>query len=171
MILQYETLRLYGPIVFIPKYTNAASQNLVINDKEHTIPPGTYVIINSVALHTLPRYWGSDSLVWRPDRWIKSPTSSSDLASEELFQPPAGTYVPWAHGPRVCPGKKFSQVEFVAVIASLLKSHRVRPTSLDGESQVTASQRILEVLEDSGVDITFKMRHPERIRLKWSDRK
>ena len=43
LALMYETLRLYGPVIFIPKYTNAAAQTVVINEKEYTIPPKTYV--------------------------------------------------------------------------------------------------------------------------------
>lgn len=66
------------------------------------------VAIDVTALNTLPEYWGSDSLVWRPDRWIET-----DSGSEQLYQPPPGVFLAWASGPRVCPGKKFAQVEFV----------------------------------------------------------
>lgn len=35
-------------------------------------------------------------------------------------------FLPWTSGPRVCPGKKFSQVEFVAVLAEILLKTTVR---------------------------------------------
>lgn len=120
LALMYETLRLYGPVVFIPKYTNDSSQDLIVNGKEYTIPSKTYVSINSMALHSMPRYWGPDSMVWRPGRWIITVQGEGGLKAEEFFQPVPGSFVPWAHGPRICPGKKFSQVEFVAVISCLL---------------------------------------------------
>lgn len=40
--------------------------------------------------------------------------------------PPIGFY-PWSGGPRVCPGQKFAQVEFVAVLACVLRGAKVKP--------------------------------------------
>jgi cytochrome P450 len=171
LALMYETLRLYGPVIFIPKYTNTAPQTLTIDNKEYTIPPKTYVSINSMALHSMPRYWGSDSMVWRPDRWITTLQDSKGLKSEEHLQPTPGSYVPWAHGPRICPGKKFSQVEFTAVIACLLRRHRVEPVLLGEESRPKASERILKVVEDSDLEVTLKMKHPEKVKLRWTEKK
>jgi cytochrome P450 len=94
LALIYETLRLYGPVFFIPKYTNNASQNLTINGQECTIPPKTYVYANSMALHSMPRYWGPDSMVWRPDRWITRPQEARGLMDEEFLEPTLGSYVP-----------------------------------------------------------------------------
>jgi cytochrome P450 len=164
----YETLRLYGPVIFIPKYTNDASQILTINGKEHTIPPRTYVSVNTMAIHSMPRHWESDSMVWRSNRWITRSADANGLRDEEFFQPTAGSYVSWAHGPRICPGKKFSQVEFVAVISCLLRRHRVEPVLLEGESYADASERILELVEDSELEVTLKMKHPEKVKLKWA---
>jgi len=168
LALMYETLRLYGPVVFIPRYTNAAHPTIKINKKEYLIPPKTHVCLNSMALHSMPRYWGSDSLVWRPDRWIIPSHDENGLRHEDFFQPTPGSYVPWAYGPRICPGKKFSQVEFVAVVACLLRHHRVEPILLDGESHAKASERILKVVEDAGIEMMLKMKRPEHVKLKWA---
>jgi cytochrome P450 len=168
LALMYETLRLYGPVVIIPKYTSAAHQTIKINEKEYTIPPKTYVILNLMALHSMPRHWGSDSLVWRPDRWIIPSQDENGLKYEDFFQPTPGSYVPWAHGPRICPGKKFSQVEFVAVVSCLLRRHRVEPKLLEGESHAQASERILKVVQDSDLVVMLKMKHPENVKLKWT---
>ena len=187
MALMYETLRLYGPVIFIPKYTNEASRTLVINEKEYTIPSKTYVNINVAAIHSTPKYWGTDSMVWRPNRWIITPPSSSSTTTapqastdglptkspssdESFLQPLPGSYVPWAHGPRICPGKKFSQVEFTAVVACLLRHHRVEPVRHDGESLAGAAARVLKAVEDSELEVTLKIRHPEEIKLKWTER-
>jgi cytochrome P450 len=168
LALMYETLRLYGPVFFIPKYTNAGHPTIKINEREYMIPPKTYVVLNSMALHSMPRHWGSDSLVWRPDRWIIPSQDENGLKCEDFFQPTPGSYVPWAHGPRICPGKKFSQVEFVAVVACLLRCHRVELVLLEGESHAKASERILKVVQDSDLELTLKMNRPENIKLKWT---
>lgn len=165
LAVMYETLRLYGPVFFIPKYTNNTSQKLAIRGKEYTIPPKTYVYVDSMALHTTPEYWGSDSLEWKPERWI-----TSKDGEEAVMEPKTGTFVPWAAGPRVCPGRKFSQVEFTAVVACLFKKHRVQPVLEPGETGAEASQRILRVVEDSGLEVTLRMKHPELIKLWWERR-
>ena len=56
----------------------------------------------------------------------------------------------------MCPGKKFAQVGFVAVIASLLKDHRVRPALIYGESQTETHERILKVVEDSNMELAVR---------------
>jgi hypothetical protein len=61
----------------------------------------------------------------------------------------------------VCPGKKFSQVEFVAVISTLLKDYRLKPLARGGETEAEASSTLLAVVEDSFNVITPKMRRPE----------
>lgn len=162
LAVMYETLRLYGPVFFIPKYTNNAPQKLDIRGKQFIIPAETYVYIDSMALHTTPDYWGCDSLEWKPERWI-----TLREGNEALMELEAGMFVPWAAGPRVCPGKKFSQVEFAAVIACLFKKHRVQPVLEPGETVAEAAQRILRVVEDSGLEVTLRMKHPELIKLRW----
>lgn len=141
------------------------------------IPPKTLVFLNSFAIHKMPRYWGTDSLVWRPSRWILSPAISNKgdtnrnnhdgLDAESILEPRKGIFMPWSDGPRACPGKKFSQVEFVAVIITLLRDHRVRPTVMGEEKEEDARQRILDVVEDSGVHFTLQMRHPTRAMVSW----
>lgn len=158
-------MRLYGPVFFIPKYTNDVAQKLAIRGTDHTIPPKTYVYIDSMALHTTPEYWGSDSLDWKPERWI-----SLKDGEEAFLEPKAGVFVPWSSGPRICPGKKFSQVEFTAVIACLFRRHCVQPVLEAGETSAEASQRVLHVVEDSGLEVTLRMKHPELIKLRWNER-
>ena len=100
-------------------------------------------------------------MVWRPGRWLDE--------KEELLQPPPGMFNPWTAGPRVCPGKKFAQVEFVAVIARLLQKGRVKPKLEAGEKQEEAFQRVMDVIADSTLDVTLHMVHPEKVRLVWQD--
>ena len=77
--------------------------------------------------------------------------------------------MPWASGPRVCPGKKFAQIEFVAVVAWLFRRNRVRPKVEAGEKIEETFRTVKEIVDDSELYVTLKMKHPERIRLIWED--
>ena len=153
----------------IPKHTSTRPQSLSIDNKQYTVPPNTLIFLNTIALHTLPRYWGSDSLLWRPTRWISS-SPSTPIGNETLQEPAKGTYIPWAEGHRVCPGRKFSQVEFVAVVAVLFGRYKVYPVLLEGESSENAKERILKTIEKSHVEITLQMKNPRSVALKWTRR-
>lgn len=168
---QFETLRLYGSVPFIPKTTGSHIQTLDINGRQHRIPPGTSVNINSQAVHTHPDHWSPDPLTWRPDRWLICSGRSSAPGPESLIVPAKGTYIAWADGPRVCPGRKFAQVEFVAAITKLFHRHEVQPVLLDGESPDQASERLVRMIDDSAMTaITLQMRRPKSVALMWRKR-
>jgi hypothetical protein len=161
---QYETLRLYSPVVGMVKYTADSPRSLTIQGREYQFPPQCSLSLDLTSLHTDPKSWGSDALTWKPTRFIES------IRNEETFVSPSdGSFVPWVSGPRVCPGKKFAQVEFVAVIATVFKNSRVRAESLAGETPEQTKKRVLAIVEDSdvGASPVLKMRHPEKIRLNW----
>lgn len=169
---QHETLRLFGPAKAIPKKTSS-SQTIVVAGESYIIPANTSINVTLAALHTSPKYWGPDPLVWRPSRWIDPAPDPGHpgYRLETLVQFPSGSFVPWAMGPRVCTGKKFSQVEFVSVIACLLRRHLVEPVPLTpSESAGDASQRILAIVEDSSYNLLLKAKQPEKIRLRWRER-
>lgn len=157
----------------IPKYTGDQDQHLTINNKNHLIPAKTLVLPNSVALHTHPRYWGQDALLWRPSRWIVPSTERSnvinlEVSDEEILRVPTqGTFVPWSEGARICPGKKFAQVEFVAVIATLFRTHHVNPVLQSGESVGHARQRILNMVMDSNMGFLLQIRNPTSVSVEW----
>jgi len=163
----YETLRIWGPVTSIPKYNKDGPQPLTIQGKSYVIPARTCVVANIGALHWDPAHWGPDSLEFHPKRFIKSKTGK--LQDEEL-ELPGGQFVPWASGPRVCPGKKFSQVEFVAVVARLFLKHRVEPARKDGETQEMSLKRVKDCLMDSGITVTLRMRNPDRAQLAWKEK-
>jgi cytochrome P450 len=93
---KYETLRLYAPLNGIPRYTGESNQPLRIAEKDYIIPHKTAVFVNNATAQCKGEYWGSDALIWRPDRWIKKEESS-----ETFLRPIEGSYMPWAYGPRV----------------------------------------------------------------------
>ena len=89
---------------------------------------------------------------------------------ELVLQPVPGAFLPWADGPRVCPGKKFSQVEFVAAMATLFKRNLVRPVGSHGEaSTLEVNAKLDRMLSDSEISsATLQPRHPELVKLAWT---
>lgn len=164
-----ETLRIHGSVIFIPRITSGSGPCVLdIAGREHIIPSGTFLVTNSQALHCSQEIWGPDALQFRPSRWIKKPGVPG---SEELFEPPPGAFVPWADGLRVCPGKKFAQVEFAAVMAVLFRQHRVRAQQETGESAEQTLKKLERMIDDAGITaITLQMRHPQRVALVWTKR-
>lgn len=163
-----ETLRLYTPVP-VAKWTAGGTASLDVAGKTIVIPPNTMVIPSYAAVHTELKYWGSDSLVWRPSRWIQGAAAAP--GQEDLVNPQKGTFLGWSEGARDCPARKFSQVEFVATIATLLRDWKVEPVPLDGESLDDARRRVLDLIkEDSGPVLLLQMLHPERASLTWKRR-
>ena len=136
-------------------------------------------------MHTHPRYWGSDSLKWQPSRWITADTSTSTytpnnlsldnnpLESESFIQLPktASPFIAWSAGARNCPGRKFSQVEFVATMAGLFRAWKVKPVLEPGETDATARTRLGKYVEnDSGFVLLLQLMHPEKAVLRWEKR-
>lgn len=163
-----ETLRLYTPVP-VAKWTAGGTATLDVAGRTIVIPPNTMVIPSYATVHTEPEYWGSDPLVWRPSRWIQG--NGAAPGQEEVISPKKGTFLGWSEGARDCPARKFSQVDFVATVATLLREWRVDPVQLDGESPADARRRVLDLIkEDSGPVLLLQMLHPERASLAWRRR-
>ncbi|KAL8922717.1 MAG: hypothetical protein Q9208_005030 [Pyrenodesmia sp. 3 TL-2023] len=165
-----ETLRLYNPIPGIPKHTSSNPQTLTLSPgRTVNIPPNTLVCPNLQALHTHPRYWGEDSLRWRPQRWIISSTPTDpSLETETLRTPQKGTFIAWSEGLQNCPGKRFAQVEFVAVMVALFKGHRAEVVpAYEGEPREEGRKRVQSVVEDSELTLLLGMRNPGAVKVRW----
>jgi hypothetical protein len=63
-----------------------------------------------------------------------------------------------------------SQVEFVAVIATIFKRYRVAAIPEKGETIEDAKQRLREVMNDSQPRLTLQMNKPQDVKLRWSKR-
>lgn len=170
-------MRFYTPVAIV-KSTGPEPRGLRIGDKTYVLPSNTMIIPNYSALHTHPRYWGEDSLDWEPSRWITSSdpdrTDVDDiLASESIFEFPKSQnpFVAWSGGARVCPGRKFSQVEFVGVLVGLFRRHRIRPVRLAGEDDAAARTRLRALIhKDAGMKLFLQFLHPEQMHLVCEER-
>jgi cytochrome P450 len=146
-----ETLRLMPPIIDIPKIVRGAPQPLTFDGKTVSVPTSTMIHISAVGVQRNPRYWPSspsklsnkthDLDDWVPEHWFSSAkkgaetTTTSDSGSEDgenttsfdtsdgLLVPPKGVFLPFAEGARACPGRRFAQVEIIAVLAVIFKTY------------------------------------------------
>jgi hypothetical protein len=109
-------------------------------------------------------YWGPDYRQFKPSRWIKTVQQST----EEFCQPTddKGAFFPWSLGARICPGKKFSQVEYVAIISYVLRHQRVEAVPLKGETAEDTRARVWANTSDCEPQMTLNMRNPEKVRLR-----
>lgn len=129
-----------------------------------------------VAIQTHPKYW-SDPLIWRPSRWVCSRSASESISiskrklleREKILVPAPGTYFPWSDGPQNCPGEKFAQVEFVAVLVCLLRNHRVEVVPNSHETSDEARKRAVAATQDRDLQLFARMRNVDEIRLVWKD--
>lgn len=159
--VQYETLRLWGPATDVARWASSNDEILRINGEETVIPKRMYVSTNLYGIHSDPRWWGDDSLEWRPQRWVQVDPKTG---KESIAPPPKGAaYLAWSAGPRVCPGRKFSQVEFVAVVSTILRRYRLDPMIIEGKMRTKeeAREALLKEIGDSGYVVTPRFRNPE----------
>lgn len=169
-----ETLRLYPPIVAVPKWTGTTTQTLDVGHQTLTIPPGVYTAPHLIAIHTHPKYW-NEPYTWKPSRWISSepppaPHQASSpgpnpLEMEKVVEPAPNTYFPWSDGPQNCPGKKFIQVEAVAVLACLFKSHRLSVQAKAGESAQAARKRVVTCVNTVNMEVILRMEYTKELKL------
>jgi cytochrome P450 len=161
-----ETLRLFAPITGVPKMTSvkAAVSFRLSGGHVLNIPPGTEVFPLLLGVQTDPRYW-EDPYEWRPSRWIRA-KPGGNLSDEELLAPRKGTFFPWSDGPQICAGKKFSQVEGVAILAQLFCSHCLQVDQREGETESEARKRVRDCADDVNYDLMLRMNHSHRVRLR-----
>ncbi|KAJ5617380.1 Cytochrome P450 [Penicillium hordei] len=169
MAVIFETLRLYSPIIRMLR-TNDAPQELKTSKGVIYLPANSDVTINIIALHLDPEVWPninrcsdpswvadddqvpSDESAFRPSRWV-----NPDTTPRRLYQPLKGYFLPSSYGPRVCPGRKMAQVEFVAVILKLLQYHRIDAVPLAGEQRKDVERRLDKVMSSCIPKMTLVM--------------
>lgn len=150
-----EELRLLPPVLSIPKRcTLNADQVLDYDGRKAIIPAGTHISLQTVAAHRNPKHWptyarsanesvGDDLNTFKPERWLQKagPSQQQDVTasgqeedyggpsgedvSAALFRPERGAYLPFSEGARSCLGRRFAQIEVLAVLAVMFKEYSV----------------------------------------------
>jgi cytochrome P450 len=108
-----ESLRLYPPAWMVARNS--------IDDAElggYLVPKGTYHLINIFGIHRLPALW-KDADAFKPERFL-------DDGAKKM---PAGSYIPFIEGPRMCIGKSFALMEAQLLLAEIVRSFVVERTS------------------------------------------
>ncbi|KAI1081624.1 putative cytochrome P450 [Whalleya microplaca] len=165
----YEVLRLYPPVPAMPSITSNGMQTLYVGEKTLNIPEGVNLTVNLRAMQVHPQYW-SDAKSWKPSRWIMNPAptkspSAEQMANEQLILPSKSIFFPWGEGPQICPGKKFAEVEGVAVLASLFQAHHIQVKREAGENDKAVSKRIDSCLNDVDLEMLVRLRNADQVTL------
>jgi cytochrome P450 len=104
-----EALRLYPPVPMMVREARAADRF-----RDRDAAPGAQVVISLWHLHRHERLWAAPH-DFDPDRWSRDGDG------------PQGAFLPFAAGPRVCPGAGLAMVEGPLFLAALLARWRVEP--------------------------------------------
>lgn len=134
------------------------------------VPPNTDLQLNLQAMHCTAANYTSPT-VWNPSRWIDS--STSPLLRDEKFLHKEQGFAAWAGGPRICPGMKFSQVEFTGVLSTVLRRAWIAPSVKGGGDvdEAVARDAVHRLVKDSHlIGATISIRRPEELCLKVTRR-
>ncbi|KAF7897006.1 hypothetical protein EAF00_005234 [Botryotinia globosa] len=206
-----EELRLMPIAETIPKVT-VGEQKVTVDEVEKVVPEGCFIHLNTVGTHRNPRYWphnvseeGSTDLNdFVPERWIvekgegreemshtdedeeDSVKDEIDNDSSELFKPVKGAFIPFSEGPRACPGKKFAQVEMIAILTVLFQKYSVELDvsrwARDEEIQTMNNEERREIYEKAiretkeilgrcnQAEIVLKMAKEDKVPLRFVER-
>ncbi|KAG2009543.1 614/534 cytochrome P450 [Coprinopsis cinerea AmutBmut pab1-1] len=115
LAVYYEALRMFTPVTEIPKVaaedTVLTAGSLTGESKTIPVPKGTRVSFNVPGTHYNARYW-SDPLEFKPSRFLDPSW-------------PRDAFIPFSAGQRSCIGRRFFEVEAVAVMVMLLSQYRI----------------------------------------------
>ncbi|KAJ1566944.1 Eukaryotic translation initiation factor 2 alpha kinase 4 [Cladochytrium tenue] len=153
-----ETLRLHPIVTNTAAWTAAAPVqqlgSLVLPAESHV-----YVAIRS--LHRDPASWGPDADRFRPTRWLADDSSDpdpADAAASVASPAPRGAFLPFSEGPRACLGRRFAQVEYVALLSLLALRYRWElPPTADPAHVLEGDVRVF-LVSQSQQSVVFRRR-------------
>ncbi|OJD10562.1 hypothetical protein AJ78_08463 [Emergomyces pasteurianus Ep9510] len=160
LALMLETLRHFPPVLHSTRAV-FEPQEIVDANGSHILTPPMDVMVCQLSMQLDPAIWGADAGEFRPSRWLDE--------SGQLIVPPKGSYIPWSGGPRICPGIKMAQVEFVATMATLFRSARCEPLPTAGAEKPEARrERLQQLTRDSVSKLTLQLRNASDVELQWT---
>ena len=107
-----ESLRLWPPIAFLLRET---TQDQEFRGK--ALAAGDFLVISPWTIQRHRDLWREPD-AFDPARWMAAEPPPA-LANRYAF-------IPFGYGPRVCPGKRFAEVEMHAILAEVLGAWRLR---------------------------------------------
>ncbi|KAJ7432719.1 cytochrome P450 [Mycena galericulata] len=128
-----ETLRLYPPVGPVMMRETTADVQLPLAIPltgldgrkiiSISVPKGTTVYVAVNAANHSQRLWGSDSLKFKPERWINSPGGGFRGARMGVY----GNTMTFTGGRRSCIGYKFAEMEIKIMTCVLLRAFIFSP--------------------------------------------
>ncbi|KAL1114833.1 hypothetical protein AAG570_007657 [Ranatra chinensis] len=82
------------------------------------IPKGVQIVFPTLVTGSMPEYV-SEPHLFKPERWIKNNESNSN----SFIHPFAS--LPYGHGPRMCLGRRFADLEMQVMLAKLIRSYKL----------------------------------------------
>ncbi|KAG9099705.1 hypothetical protein FS749_000633 [Ceratobasidium sp. UAMH 11750] len=130
----YETLRLYPPVINIPKYTPVDTAIQLSPTQTLSVPSETRASISVPGLHYNPNYW-DDPFKFSPSRFL-DPSWNRDA------------FIPFAVGPRSCIGRRFAETTVVAFLVRFLPKYCISVDKtvfkdIPGESMLERRERLM----------------------------
>lgn len=107
-----ESLRLFPPVVLVPKIAADDCEIESSDGRRFHIPRGTIMNLHVYSMHRNPKHY-PDPDVFRPSRWI----ATSKFDKPDLLSP--FVLAAFSLGSRSCIGKRFAQIELVVALAMI----------------------------------------------------
>ncbi|HEY0640032.1 MAG TPA: cytochrome P450 [Pseudonocardiaceae bacterium] len=104
----HEAMRLHPPVSYFQRLLTEP-----VTVAGHALPADALVRFTPAVNHRDPTAY-ADPDAFRPERWLGPP-------------PRPGNYLPFALGPRICPGSGVALAELSTALATILTSHHLRP--------------------------------------------
>ncbi|KAG2009542.1 614/534 cytochrome P450 [Coprinopsis cinerea AmutBmut pab1-1] len=136
MAVYNETLRMFTPTSEIPKVaaedTVLTTGNMAGETKKIPVPKGTRVSFDIPGIHYNSRYW-KDPLEFKPSRFLEPDW-------------PRDAFIAFSVGHRSCIGRRFFEIEAIAVMVMLLSRYKItikEEEEFRGETWEEKKERIL----------------------------
>lgn len=161
LAVMLETLRLFPALLHVTRSVQT-DQTVTVRGQTHLIAGPCEVYVSISALNHARSTWGDDARQFRPSRWL--------TPEGKMTTPARGTFLVWSGGPRVCPGQKMAQVEFVTVFSTLFSRLSVEPAPTANTTIQQARINLLDLMEDSTTRLTLQINEPDKFVLRWIER-
>ncbi|KAL2546267.1 Cytochrome [Forsythia ovata] len=129
VMIIYETLRLYSPVVTITRqiYSN-------VRLGKYELPENIDLLIPPLALHRNPEIWGEDAHLFKPERFAEGLAKVGNNNSM--------AYLPFGYGPRACVGLNFAANEAKITLSMILQRYKfsLSPNYVHSPFQVLTAQ-------------------------------
>ncbi|KAJ7468028.1 cytochrome P450 [Mycena latifolia] len=124
----HETIRLFTPVARLCKIAHAdatltahrfatgpAGELRDVAPFAVPVKQGSIVVIDVLALHMNPMYWGADAAEFKPARFIDT----------ETYRWPRDAFFAFSGGARSCIGQRFALAESVCALAMLVRTYAI----------------------------------------------